>query len=54
VLIGDNPFAFGDAGGAGAVWARGRAGEAGEIRLQATHERLGTAAVTIVAREAQW
>jgi beta-galactosidase len=53
VLIGDNPFAFGDAGGVGAVWARSRAGEAGEIRLQASHERLGTAAVTIVARKAQ-
>jgi beta-galactosidase len=52
-VIGDNPFAFGDAGGAGAVWARTRAGQAGEIRLQAHHERLGTAAVTIGAGPAQ-
>ena len=53
VLIGDNPFAFGDAGGVGAVWAATRAGEAGEIRLQAQHDRLGTAAVTILSREAK-
>ncbi len=53
VLIGDNPFAFGDAGGVGAVWAATRAGQAGEIRLQATHDGLGTATVTILAREAR-
>ena len=29
VLIGDNPFAFADAGGAGAVWARTVAGQTG-------------------------
>jgi hypothetical protein len=37
----------------GAVWAATRAGEAGEIRLQAQHDRLGTAAVTILSREAK-
>jgi len=52
VLIGDNPFAFGDAGGGGRL-GRHPGREAGEIRLQAQHDRLGTAAVTILSREAK-
>ena len=51
VLIGDNPFAFADAGGAGAVWARTVAGQTGEIHLRATHPSLGTAEVVVKVEE---
>lgn len=50
VLVGDNPFAFGDHGGVGAVWVRTRAGEAGTIGLTATHPLLGSGSVRIVSR----
>jgi beta-galactosidase len=49
VLVGDSPFAFGDAGSAGAVWVRSSAGEAGEIRCSASHDQLGKASVTIAS-----
>ena len=41
MLIGDNPFAFADAGGAGAVWIRTRPDSPGTITVQATHPSLG-------------
>jgi beta-galactosidase len=50
VLLGDNPFAFEDAGGAGAVWIRSRPGEAGRITVQLRHPVLGSARVVIQAR----
>jgi len=43
-LIGDNPFVL--FGGVGAVWIRAK-GEAGTVRLTATHPRLGSRTVTV-------
>ncbi len=51
VLVGENPFALGDAGGAGAVWIRTIAGQVGAIAITAEHERLGQARVEIRVRE---
>jgi beta-galactosidase len=48
-LIGDNPFAFGDYGGLGAVWIRSQAGQTGAITLAATEPGLGQAQVKIQA-----
>jgi beta-galactosidase len=48
-LIGDNPFAFGDYGGLGAVWIRSQDGQTGAITLAATEPRLGQAQVKIQA-----
>ena len=50
LLVGESPFALADAGGAGAVWIRTLAGQAGTIRLLASHARLGTATATLVSR----
>jgi beta-galactosidase len=47
VLIGDNPFAFGDAGGAGAVWIRTLPDSPGTITVQADHPALGSATAVI-------
>ncbi|QDP95952.1 hypothetical protein FOE78_08610 [Microlunatus elymi] len=45
-LVGDNPFAFADSPGQGAVWLRaGR--QPGQVAVTATHPTLGTAAVTV-------
>ncbi|HEY4456527.1 MAG TPA: beta-galactosidase, partial [Pseudonocardiaceae bacterium] len=49
VLIGDNPFAFADFGGVGAVWLRSIPNRRGAIRLTATHPTLGTASVLVLA-----
>ncbi|HEY7047193.1 MAG TPA: glycoside hydrolase family 2 TIM barrel-domain containing protein [Jatrophihabitantaceae bacterium] len=46
VLIGDNPFAFADAGSAGAVWVRTIRDTPGTVTLTARHPTLGSAAVT--------
>jgi beta-galactosidase len=46
-LVGDNPFAFGQYGGLGAVWIRSRAGQPGEITLAASHPLLGRAEVQV-------
>jgi beta-galactosidase len=46
-LIGDNPFAFGDYGGLGAVWIRSQAGQTGTITLAASHPELGQAQVQV-------
>jgi beta-galactosidase len=48
-LIGDNPFAFGDYGGLGAVWIRSLAGQAGSIVLAASEPGLGQAQVGVQA-----
>jgi beta-galactosidase len=47
VLIGDNPFAFADAGGVGAVWIRTLPFSAGVITVQVTHPTLGSGTATI-------
>ncbi|HEY3750023.1 MAG TPA: glycoside hydrolase family 2 TIM barrel-domain containing protein [Pseudonocardiaceae bacterium] len=49
VLVGDNPFEFGDSGGVGAVWLRSRPNEPGRIRVTAAHATLGSATVDVVA-----
>jgi beta-galactosidase len=46
-LIGDNPFAFGDYGGLGAVWIRSLAGRTGTITLAASQPHLGQAQVQL-------
>ena len=48
VLIGDNPFDFAAAGGAGAVWLRSLPASPGLVTVTATHPTLGTAAVSIL------
>ena len=42
-LVGDNPFAFGDYGGLGAVWIRSLPGQTGTIILAASQPELGQA-----------
>ncbi len=51
VLIGDNPFDFAAAGGAGAVWIRSRPGSPGAVTVRASHPSLGRAAATVRVRE---
>ena len=46
-LVGDNPFAFGQYGGLGAVWIRSLAGQPGGITLTASHPLLGQAEVQV-------
>ena len=47
VLIGDNPFAFGDTGGVGAVWVRTLPGSGGTVTVTASHPVLGSGTATI-------
>jgi beta-galactosidase len=47
VLVGDNPFAFGEYGGLGAVWIRSLASQPGTITVTATHSDLGQAQVQV-------
>ena len=47
VLLGDNPFEFGQYGGLGAVWIRSLAGRPGPITLTASHPLLGQAEVQV-------
>ena len=49
-LIGDNPFAFGEYGGLGAVWVRSLAGQPGSVSVSAAHPVLGQAQVQIQSR----
>jgi beta-galactosidase len=46
-LVGDNPFAFGDYGGLGAVWIRSLNGQPGTITLAASQPELGEAQVLL-------
>jgi beta-galactosidase len=50
VLVGDNPFDFAAAGGAGAVWIRSRAGQPGPVTVRASHPSLGQAVARIRVR----
>ena len=52
-LVGDNPFAFGQYGGLGAVWIRSQAGQPGAITLTASHPLLGQAEVQVRSEHAQ-
>ena len=47
ILVGDNPFAFGQYGGLGAVWVRSVAALPGTIGLTASHADLGRAQVQV-------
>jgi beta-galactosidase len=49
ILVGDNPFSFGQYGGLGAVWIRSLPGQPGTITLAATHPDLGSAQVQVQA-----
>jgi len=51
-LVGDNPFAFGQYGGLGAVWIRSQAGQTGAIALTASHPLLGQAEVHVKSEQA--
>jgi beta-galactosidase len=46
-LVGDNPFAFGEYGGLGAVWLRSQAGQTGLVTVTALHPTLGRARVQV-------
>jgi beta-galactosidase len=48
-IVGDNPFALGDNGGAGAVYVRTLSGCTGSIRIEARHASLGSATAEIQA-----
>jgi beta-galactosidase len=50
-LVGDNPFAFADAGGVGAVWVRTIPNSPGTVRVRATHPTLGSGVATITVTE---
>jgi beta-galactosidase len=52
-LVGDNPFAFGQYGGLGAVWIRSLAGQPGAITLTASHPLLGQAEVQVRSEPVQ-
>ena len=47
ILVGDNPFAFGEYGGLGAVWVRSLPGQPGTITVTAAHPDLGRAQVQV-------
>ncbi|MBO0802699.1 MAG: beta-galactosidase [Nocardiopsaceae bacterium] len=51
LLVGDTPFDFAAAGGAGAAWIRTLPGSGGTITVTAAHPVLGTATATITARD---
>jgi beta-galactosidase len=50
VLVGDNPFDFAAAGGAGAVWIRSRPGARSTVIVRASHPALGQAVAQIRTR----
>jgi beta-galactosidase len=50
VLVGDNPFDFAAAGGAGAVWIRSLPGAAGTVTVSASHPGLGDAVARVRVR----
>jgi beta-galactosidase len=51
-LVGDNPFAFGQYGGLGAVWIRSQPGQPGAVTLTASHPQLGQAEVQVRSEQA--
>jgi beta-galactosidase len=51
ILVGESPFDFAAAGGAGAVWIRSRPGEPGTVTVRASHPGLGRAVTRIRVRE---
>ena len=52
VLIGDNPFDFAAAGGAGAAWIRSLPGAPGTVMIRASHPSLGPASAQVRVRPA--
>jgi beta-galactosidase len=50
VLIGDNPFDFAAAGGAGAAWIRSLPGAPGAVTVRASHVSLGHAIASVQVR----
>ena len=50
ILVGESPFDFASAGGAGAVWIRSRPGEPGTVTVRASHPGLGGATARIRVR----
>jgi beta-galactosidase len=53
VLVGDNPFAFGEYGGVGGAFVRSVPGEAGLVRVTAEHATLGRGAVQVTVTTAR-
>jgi beta-galactosidase len=53
VLVGDNPFAFGEYGGVGGAFVRSVPGQAGLVRVTAEHASLGRAAVQVTVTTAR-
>lgn len=49
-IVGDNPFALEESGGAGAVWVRTLPGRTGRIQIKAQHRTLGETSVELSAR----
>jgi beta-galactosidase len=47
VLIGSNPFPFGESGGVGGAFLRSVPGETGTVTVTARHTSLGEAAVAV-------
>jgi beta-galactosidase len=52
VLLGDNPFDLGAAGGASAVWIRSRPSATGTVTISASHPVLGQASAALRVRPA--
>jgi beta-galactosidase len=52
-LVGDNPFDFAAAGGAGAVWLRSLPGAQGTVTVRASHPGLGHAEARVQVRPAR-
>ncbi len=50
-LVGDNPFAFADAGGVGAVWLRSLTNSPGAVTVRASHPTLGSPSTTVHVRQ---
>ena len=50
MIVGDNPFPLGDAGGAGAVWIKTLPGQTGRITVRASHPSLHPHSVEIDVR----
>jgi beta-galactosidase len=50
ILVGESPFDFAAAGGAGAAWIRSRPGQPGTVTVRASHPGLGQAVARIRVR----